>query len=375
MHHPARGGLRFSSSLVSFEVDHGDRMSTTMVTTSVLTLGDGDFSFSLDLTKCLPKDQYSIVATVFDSPEELHSKYKDASSILRRMNADVRFEVDAVDPSTFSGSADRVIFNHPHLGTEDAARHARFLGHLFYTVDRQWLNPHGLFYMTLAHGQFERWNCLAMAQRHGFRLLHRAPFQPPKVDEPSYTLRRHQTGKSFAARRSASETLVFVRINDRDPGTEDIRLWWEEEVPGQSDDGPVHECPDCGKVFAEKRSWRNHRLSAHSKKANPVVCGVCQKVFQSQDAMEAHQVAKHRGRAPKPDWFAVPSEGKGLAQGFQCTICGFDSPSAKALSDHQTLEFLPQSTHTTVDCLWCGKTFRERRAQVQHEAHCRITRD
>jgi hypothetical protein len=37
-----------------------------------------------------------------------------------------------------------MIFNHPHLGTEDALLHSRFLTHLFHTSTGRWVKPDGV---------------------------------------------------------------------------------------------------------------------------------------------------------------------------------------------------------------------------------------
>ena len=47
-------------------------------------------------------------------------------------------------------SFDHVIFNHPHLGTEDAQLHKRFLSHFFHSVFHHWLRPSGgILHLTL----------------------------------------------------------------------------------------------------------------------------------------------------------------------------------------------------------------------------------
>ena len=58
-----------------------------------------------------------------------------------------------------------VIFNHPHLGVEDAARHAHFLSHLFHSVVNGWMERDGRFFLTLAAGQWERWEGAVTAQK------------------------------------------------------------------------------------------------------------------------------------------------------------------------------------------------------------------
>jgi hypothetical protein len=59
--------------------------------------------------------------------------------------------------SSSSFGYDHVIFNHPHIGTENATLHTQFLSHLFYTSTKLWMKQHtGLLHVTLVLGQCER---------------------------------------------------------------------------------------------------------------------------------------------------------------------------------------------------------------------------
>ncbi|KAL9181836.1 hypothetical protein ACHAXT_012179 [Thalassiosira profunda] len=243
---------------------------------SYLLLGEGDFTYSLDACRRLaslpvngaaaaaapaassplpPPDDVDVPATAsvtcsgVDTLEELRAKYKDADFVLRgirachqrpqadgikRVEVDVRIVhgINAVDAEGKEGDAineqfDRVIFNHPHLGTEDAQLHSRFLCHLFHAATKRWMKLQGLLHLTLVNGQCARWRCLEGAAKHGLKLLRRRAFRPPpppvgEDGETYYELRRHQSGRSFAGRRrmqggesfdgdGGSETLVFGR--------------------------------------------------------------------------------------------------------------------------------------------------------------------
>jgi len=163
-----------------------------------------------------------------------------------------------------------VIFNHPHLGTEDTLFNSRFLAHLFHVSTGRWMKPNGgLLHLTLVIGQCERSRCLEWANRHGLVLIRRGKFVPPPSPPPPpataksnvnakggasgrkaaggggggktyYSLRRHQSGRSFAnwchmqgdgrcggggggggvgggsgQGNDDSKTLVFGRVYDR----------------------------------------------------------------------------------------------------------------------------------------------------------------
>ncbi|KAL7461570.1 hypothetical protein ACHAXS_001988 [Conticribra weissflogii] len=287
---------------------------------------------------------YSVTCTGLDTHAELTEKYKDVDVILRRLRRCHRSSspsasaarlttrivhgVHAADarPDAPLRHFDRVLFHHPHLGTEDAARHSRFLHHFFRAAVTRWLRPGcddcggvendnkdhdhengnnnhcnnnhdnhnnhnhhkdrqrgGLLYLTLVAGQCRRWNCLRAAAKQGLVLLRRGPFLPPPPASDAeaatrYLPRRHQSGKSFAQRRRSegggeSETLVFGRACDysrrNDECHDDVDVgclllpWEEADTKGGRNGDPSHRCRYCGKSFGEWRSLRNHWRCSH----------------------------------------------------------------------------------------------------------------
>ncbi len=228
---------------------------------SYILLGDGDFTYSLDMCRflaalpdhhsslpCAPSTKsgddskptissnimthhhHDVTCTGVDTSQEVKSKYKDADFILTniqsinkratnieqqqssksRVTTKIVHGVNAVQ-STLDDDYpslqhfDHVLFHHPHLGIEDAQLHKRFLLHFFHAATRRWMKPKGgLLYLTLVRGQCERWMCISGAERHGLVLLRRDKFCPPpslSKEKTYYQLRRHQSGKSFANRR------------------------------------------------------------------------------------------------------------------------------------------------------------------------------
>jgi hypothetical protein len=216
--------------------------------------------------------------------------------------------------------ADIVLFNHPHLGVEDANLHAYFLAHLLDSVNRYWLKKlcnssqnnyyqqhdsnasghHrgglGIFFLTLALGQWERWKGDDAAARLGWFIVNRLPFQTPLeknastagdgVDEkPYFQLRRHQTGKSFANRRKAntSETFALGRLAEkelleRQDSPSPARLFWyshSDSIPTQSVNTTetttttTFACPFCDRTFCEQRSVKNHIRCKHPNQDQP----------------------------------------------------------------------------------------------------------
>lgn len=87
----------------------------------VLLVGEGDFSFAKALI--LKKDTLNILATVFDSAEEVKEKYPNSAETLEFLDqhgVTVAFEIDATKLSSYKQIQDfsptKIVFNFPHLG-------------------------------------------------------------------------------------------------------------------------------------------------------------------------------------------------------------------------------------------------------------------
>jgi uncharacterized C2H2 Zn-finger protein len=359
-----------------------------------LTLGDGDFSFSADLVafcrQLEPRQATTIYATGFDSKAELDTKYKNTRFLLNQLqsdgflNVEVHHGVNAVQPHSSLLSATHVIFNHPHLATEDAQRHSRFLAHFFHSSTSSWMVPQGgLVHLTLAHGQCERWKCLEMAERQGLVLVERNAFAPPPIKDPKYQHRRHQTGKSFSRRTTGSETLSFARRLDLSSIRTTCLPWQhltsnKKQVVGIS-------CPDCDRVFSEDRALKSHIQAVHggSKKRQRedlLQCLHCtHRTFPREEALQDHIRAKHSVHTKiLPEWAAEARQTgvmthKGENFG-ECDICGhvYQSPSD---GQSHAKEFIPEIGPCVQDddkhlCTLCSKSFVDQRAKLQHENFC-----
>ena len=404
---------------------------------SFLLLGDGDFTYSLDLARYLSdktkenEKKYHLIATGIDSKDQLFSKYKDSPFVLQQLlalssNIDndvtvtVVHEVNAILSSTQGKDnkfqqADHVMFHHPHVGTEDSSLHQRFLSHLFYSVKEFWIRQGAVFHLSLVLGQCERWKCLEAANRHGLTLLGRKPFQPPPVKEynGTYHYRRHQTGKSFESRRpqKKSETLSFGRIGDSSP-IADCLPWQEQPneqltisaaVEAEKDENDVSLkfiCPFCQKSFKEERSRKCHIRDKHpdgpekkpktgeldlggevSKDTHRFICYHCKteddtpRIFNSGQALQDHVQAKHSAihKIILPDWYQQRQEPEAtisLASNFgSCNVCGLTYQSERHKLEHMN-EFIPKEPTPSFHCRFCSKSFREKRANQQHENFC-----
>lgn len=116
----------------------------------LLTVGDGDLSFSLALSRAF---NVHIIATTWLSAEELLERYKSAAETrdeLLQRGVVVLHEVDAchLEKLKEMGPVDVAIFNFPHLGdvgadchrpeSEHVQRHVMLLSHFLHSATRWW---------------------------------------------------------------------------------------------------------------------------------------------------------------------------------------------------------------------------------------------
>lgn len=392
-----------------------------------ITLGDGDFTWSLDLGRYLcSTDQFGrrkrkLIATGIDSVEQVELKYLNSPCIFRELKhlqhaSDELFSIElhhginaicSDDKQLLCGKGQIVIFNHPHLGTEDAVLHSQFLCHLFQSVAQFWLLPTGVFYLTLIKDQFERWNCEDAARRHGMEIRHRYTFisAPSVVSEPRYEQRRHQTGKSFASKSQGSETFLFVhKRKEMDASNDNMWIpclpWFGANCENENNDS--FSCNVCGKMFREKRSLKNHTLSKHGIKTcltkkikepdnaaetfECLSCQICEaslgdmRSFETVEALQDHVKAKHDAlHTTISSQFS--SKNKIYHNSLktflfgECSVCGKRFSDVKECQSHMEA-FIPKEIGGVSDetdtfiCAFCTKTFPQQRAQLQHENSC-----
>jgi len=348
--------------------------------TTFLTLGDGDFTFSLDLAHFLTErkqnSSWKVVATGIDSLSALQEKYRDSAFLLQRLHGlgqkesshiEIIHGINAIQPPDGISRGHHVIFNHPHLGVEDAALHSRFLAHLFHAVTTSWLLENGLFYITLAQGQYERWQCDNASKAVGMKLVKRHAFSPPQVLGSSYyQQRRHQNGKSFSSRVLNSSTFVFARLVDQ-VSAEDKLPWATSVAEANEVNVTEFPCPYCDRTFTEKRSVKNHILNKHShrkrKRDGPCACEVCGQLFDTEQGLADHHVARHT-RSPNN----VPSieSSENVRASSKCEICGCGIVDV----DSHMASFRPPVANATFRCSFCHRCFHQDRAKLQHETRC-----
>ncbi|KAF4705427.1 hypothetical protein FOZ62_019123, partial [Perkinsus olseni] len=153
---------------------------------SILILGDGDFSFSASLAEALLSPD--------DEEEDLDKKYGRAVEanlkILQDYNISVQHGIDAVRlPEGMRGELfDVIIWNHPHLGVEDAKLHQVLMAH-FADSARRVLRSDGRVLLCLVEGQAKRWNLANLASLNGLHLIGKP--------RPFPTFKNHQTQRQW----------------------------------------------------------------------------------------------------------------------------------------------------------------------------------
>jgi len=99
----------------------------------ILTVGDGDLSFSLGLLRRHGADNIFLQPTVYDSKRELQRKYPDTSSsntreLSQKLKAETKYSVDCCrllesGEGVWKNLFSKIVFNFPHVGDEDQSHH------------------------------------------------------------------------------------------------------------------------------------------------------------------------------------------------------------------------------------------------------------
>lgn len=148
----------------------------------VLTVGDGDLSFSLALGRCF-RSSLQLCASTYVTRKELLGTYRNAVRNLEELSSlgvRVMHQVDATRLNRgLVGEQDVIIWNFPHLGlnslTDEVAhaeRHRQMLCHFFNSAGNV-LAGGGSVLITLSGSQSEVWH-LTGAARRGRMVCHSA---------------------------------------------------------------------------------------------------------------------------------------------------------------------------------------------------------
>ncbi|XP_033224853.1 ferredoxin-fold anticodon-binding domain-containing protein 1 homolog [Belonocnema kinseyi] len=155
----------------------------------VLLLGEGNFSFALDLFK----KNLNIIITASGYETEVNNVAKKNVEILEEKGVRVLLGVDATNlkshPELRSQLFDKIIFNFPHVGGKMRIEKNRNLLKNFFISARDFLKLNGQIIMTLCNGQGgtpadnprrswnDSWKVVEMAAHGNFLLTEIEPFQ------------------------------------------------------------------------------------------------------------------------------------------------------------------------------------------------------
>ncbi|KXS16806.1 hypothetical protein M427DRAFT_55147 [Gonapodya prolifera JEL478] len=297
-----------------------------------------------------PRDEsLHITTTSFDTYEQVCSKYHDARGIIERLGRyqgllHVRHEVNAWELEKLELQAplglDFIVWNHPHLGTEDFRLHRFLLAHFFKSAFSA-LKPGGRVLVSLVHGQDARWEITEQAVRSGFVLEHVEPFKEHLF--PGYEPKRNRTGASFknsGTKRHTGQDMNssvwrFLKpvgtkvVSETVPAGETVEDQKNEDaeqsavasvssskgltaVPveplqarGVEAKGEPFQCSQCGKVLTSARGLKSHIQGVHTLNKygsnwrpdmeRSIACGHpgCDKKFALEEAAWQHRVNKH----------------------------------------------------------------------------------
>jgi len=322
---------------------------------NVLLLGEGDFSFAAALARLPPTEsaavvglpensmsEISLTASSLDSEAEVLATYPEAR--LNLMVAGERCRIlHGVDALRVEGVWDAVVWNHPHLGVEDAQAHKCLLTHFLNGC------PAPLVVIRLLAGQAERWG---LAGIQGWYVS--GGFKFPGL--PGYRLKRNLSAKSFV-----SEETRKNWIPDLEMGSLTYILTREKvEVKNLEISPPERvsfSCGECGKESSTEQGLRTHRRQIHelkkySERQNSV-CQICSREFNSCEALSQHEKVCSGPRSKRVRTLA-------LSGNWVCGICG-----ARAENEDDHLRIFYQQT-PRIPCQNCGREFRDERAIFQH---------
>ena len=377
----------------------------------------------------------SFVATTFDDAVSLQCKYPESTHILtklrERTNVTIQHQINAISLPPQLGTFSMIVFNHPHLGIEDAASHRTLLAHFFHSC-RARLRSGGQIFVSLIEGQPERWKLLEEARRCDFTAVRHIPLDP--LQFPEYEIKRTHSGRSFVSEHAKKQSnfsqssmfFCFVRSSDapmystkkrtldsvptaetrkrkQEKNTEENN--WEDQhqrkrkISGSStgsttttttttSNRQVNTCNLCQREFSTAQGLKTHTHQVHVlnlyASAKRLECSICAQIpdaigrsFASEQSLEQHVLAKHGADQtiqPHPRQYAVIADGGSSNSGnggssTRCHICRnvFLDQSAYELHFTKLEPVVLKPSHA---CTLCSRVFGDTRALRQHRNFC-----
>lgn len=237
----------------------------------ILTIGDGDLSFSQALATRFPNIQLS--ASVLDSEQQIRDKYRlNAIDTLRDAGHQVNFEVDITCPESFKDKVkpifDLTLFQFPlvpnagprrpgqswHQGADSNLLNRKLLRAFLLNSQSYLLSEHGarLSYITSKDVKpYCDWHIECLAEPGSFNYLGHMPFLPGEFT--GYRIRNVDRDKQVKS--TAATTYVWS-----DKSHQEIPL-----TPAPQSEEQY--CPLCkvGPV-ADTQDWQNHLNSRQHRR-------------------------------------------------------------------------------------------------------------
>ena len=338
----------------------------------VLTVGDGDLSYSVALARAFGST-IQLTATTLLSEAELLETYAASRVILDELNdrgVCVRHGIDATSLESASpplGPQDHVLFNHPHLGLADlrdvqvhARRHEVLVAH--YLASAAIVSAEGgCIHLTLCGNQPRAWSVSEHSRRLGLPMPEevevalpiasaglvqlstsgevRQPLMPLRPPEDRWAARRrfrngtlgskHWLGRyGYEHRRSEGDMDMNV---DRS-----VELVWRtpsmQPRVDQPEDRDRHECPVCGFVFPTANALAKHVVELGVPQPVAMLREWRQKQ-QQVDSSSASATVADRPSLPTPTANSSQTT-PSMPAGHVCVHCGATLASRNQLFKH-----------------------------------------
>lgn len=173
---------------------------------SILTVGDGDLSYSLALLRAYHPWIVVTPTTIVPSETDLVQTYANAKDNIQELNqtynSSVLYNIDATHlERLMPNKYDLIVFNHPHLGdaellvskseTLHAQRHSILMAHYFYSAQYILKQPNGRIQLCLSGTQPTTWKVDEMASIHGLTRTHHHDKVLSTCSPPEYIFQHH----------------------------------------------------------------------------------------------------------------------------------------------------------------------------------------